>query len=93
MKPTLPLMVLLAIFGEVQAQFTTLIGPGVRNGDFNDDTSTVDSRPYSQTPFRENIAGGQAADATRTTRTMRSTGRRTRAPIRARSSLPSTIPP
>jgi hypothetical protein len=36
---------------------TTLIGPGVRNGDFNDDTSVDDIRSSDDTPFWEGVAG------------------------------------
>ena len=44
----------------------TLVGPGIRNGDFNDDTSPTDGRNYEQTPFwydLENVS--QTNQATR----------------------------
>jgi alkaline phosphatase D len=44
----------------------TLVGAGVRNGDFNADTSTTDSRSYADTPEWFNLAGNQNAEATRT---------------------------
>ena len=44
----------------------TLVGPGVRNGDFNADTSTTDSRSYADTPEWFNLAGNQSIEATRT---------------------------
>jgi alkaline phosphatase D len=43
----------------------TLVGPGVRNGDFNQDTSATDSRSYADTPEWINLAGKQNAEATR----------------------------
>ncbi len=43
-----------------------LIGPGTRNGDFNDDTSTTDSRSFNETPSWTNITGNQSGEATRT---------------------------
>jgi len=47
---------------------TVIVGPGVRNGNFNDDTSGTDNRSFAQTPFWENIGtGGQSTQATRTT--------------------------
>lgn len=49
------------------AGVTTLIGPGVRNGDFNADPATVDSRTYGETPDWVNLAGNQNTQATRTT--------------------------
>ncbi|MEY4243038.1 MAG: hypothetical protein RLZZ245_623 [Verrucomicrobiota bacterium] len=44
----------------------TLVGAGVRNGDFNADPSTTDSRSYTDTPAWFNLAGNQNAEATRT---------------------------
>lgn len=44
----------------------TLVGPGVRNGDFNGDTSATVSRSYADTPEWFNLAGNQNAEATRT---------------------------
>lgn len=46
----------------------TLIGPGVRNGDFNDDVSTTDSRNFDVTPGWYNIGTGidQSLECTRT---------------------------
>lgn len=43
-----------------------LIGPGLRNGDFTEDTALTDSRNFSQTPFWTNLSGNQGAEATRT---------------------------
>jgi alkaline phosphatase D len=43
-----------------------LIGPGTRNGDFNDDISATDSRSFNDTPFWTNITGAQTGEATRT---------------------------
>ncbi|MDA9830872.1 alkaline phosphatase D family protein [Akkermansiaceae bacterium] len=44
----------------------TLVGPGVRNGDFNEDTSPIDGRNYEQTPFWYNLGTvNQASQATR----------------------------
>ncbi|MEO1833316.1 MAG: hypothetical protein ABGZ08_12350, partial [Akkermansiaceae bacterium] len=37
----------------------TLVGPGIRNGDFNDDTSPTDGRNYEQTPFWYNVGNVQ----------------------------------
>lgn len=49
------------------ALFTPLlIGPGIRNGDFNDDPSTADSRTFDDTPFWVNLNGAQTVEATRT---------------------------
>ncbi|MGB1259084.1 MAG: alkaline phosphatase D family protein [Akkermansiaceae bacterium] len=46
----------------------TLVGPGNNNGDFNDDTSSVDSRSFADTPSWINLGtGGQPQEATRTT--------------------------
>ena len=44
---------------------TTLIGPGVRNGDFNDDTDPTDQRTFAQTPFWQNIPANQELVGTR----------------------------
>ena len=44
----------------------TLIGAGIRNGDFNLDTSLTDQRNFDSTPFWRNIGGGQEQIATRT---------------------------
>lgn len=49
------------------AGVTTLIGPRVRNGDFSADPSTVDSRPFAETPNWINLSGNQNTQATRTT--------------------------
>lgn len=43
-----------------------LIGPGLRNGDFTEDTSLADSRTFAQTPHWTNLGAGQGAQATRT---------------------------
>ena len=48
------------------AQKTTLIGPGLRNGDFNEDTDPTDQRTFADTPFWENIAGPQTGISART---------------------------
>ena len=48
------------------AQKTTLIGPGLRNGDFNDDADPTDQRDFTATPFWENVAGPQTLVAART---------------------------
>jgi len=62
-----------AIFGQNGAGdgFTpdlTLVGPGVRNGDFNDDTSGIDGRNFDETPQWFNIgSAGNLSQATRTT--------------------------
>ncbi len=45
----------------------TLVGVGVRNGDFEADTSTVDDRSFTETPNWENLEGNQAIQATRNT--------------------------
>lgn len=45
---------------------TILIGPGVRNGDFNDDTDPTDQRTFADTPSWENITGAQNQITTRT---------------------------
>jgi hypothetical protein len=44
-----------------------LIGGSLRNGNFNADTSTTDSRSYEDTPDWSNLGGAQTAEATRTT--------------------------
>lgn len=43
----------------------TLVGAGLRNGDFNADASLVDSRSYADTPEWFNLSGNQATEATR----------------------------
>lgn len=43
----------------------TLVGAALRNGNFNADTSLVDSRSYTNTPEWFNLAGNQNAEATR----------------------------
>lgn len=44
----------------------TLIAPGIRNGDFNDDTSPTDGRNYEQTPFWHDLGNvQQTSQATR----------------------------
>ena len=44
----------------------TLVAPGIRNGDFNEDTSPTDGRNYEQTPFWYNLGiVSQASQATR----------------------------
>lgn len=48
------------------AQKTTVIGPSLRNGDFNDDTDPTDQRDFAATPFWENVAGAQTFVAART---------------------------
>jgi hypothetical protein len=45
----------------------TLIGPGIRNGDFSADPSTADSRTFGETPDWFNLGGNQNTQATRTT--------------------------
>ncbi|MDB0068486.1 hypothetical protein N9916_00010 [Akkermansiaceae bacterium] len=47
---------LLASSGLASAQ-TILIGPSVRNGDFNDDTDPTDVRTSDDTPFWEGVGG------------------------------------
>mgnify|MGYP006077854279 FL=1 len=60
-----------AIFadGAPSGDFTpdlTLIEPGLLNGDFNEDTSTVDSRTFADTPLWSNLGStGQPHQATR----------------------------
>ncbi|MDB4381622.1 hypothetical protein N9Z40_01905, partial [Akkermansiaceae bacterium] len=56
---------LLATSALASAQ-TVLVGPGVRNGDFNDDTDPADSRNFEQTPSWQNIAGNQDGQSSRT---------------------------
>ncbi len=49
------------------AQAGIIIGPGVRNGDFNDDTSATNRRSYAETPDWQNIGtGDQTQEATGT---------------------------
>ncbi len=44
----------------------TLVGPGLRNGDFNEDTSAIDGRNFAETPEWFNLGtSGQAIQATR----------------------------
>ena len=43
-----------------------LVGPNVRNGDFNDDVSVADSRSFSNTPSWFNLTGNQNYECTRT---------------------------
>lgn len=81
MKPTkktngivLPAVLAVLALAPLQAQ-TTLIGAGIRNGDFNEDTSTIDERSFSTTPFWENLTGPQEAGATRTNLTNSSNSR------------------
>ena len=50
----------------ISAQAAIVIGAGVRNGDFNDETSATDGRSFADTPFWENIGtGDQSAQCTR----------------------------
>ncbi len=53
----------------VSAQSVTLIGPGLRNGDFNDDTDSIDKRTFDDTPFWENVLGNQTLITARTNQT------------------------
>lgn len=48
------------------AQKTVLIGSGIRNGDFNDDTDPTDQRTFEQTPFWVNVQGNQGLVTART---------------------------
>jgi len=48
------------------AQKTVLIGPDLRNGDFNEDTDPTDQRNFDQTPVWENAAGPPALTCART---------------------------
>lgn len=43
-----------------------LIGPGLRNGDFNQDVSAIGPRSFEVTPVWWNLAGAQTVEATRT---------------------------
>lgn len=43
-----------------------LIGPNVRNGNFNDDNALSDVRSFTDTPFWINLTGNQSYEATRT---------------------------
>ena len=43
-----------------------LVGPNVRNGDFNDDDTLADSRTFVHTPFWTNLTGNQNYECTRT---------------------------
>jgi alkaline phosphatase D len=43
-----------------------LVGPNVRNGDFDDDTALADSRTFNDTPFWTNLTGNQTYECTRT---------------------------
>jgi len=45
---------------------SVLIGGSVRNGNFNADSSTTDSRIFSDTPSWTNLTGNQGIEATRT---------------------------
>ena len=66
MKSKIIPSILLALSSAGFAQ-TILIGPGIRNGDFNDDTSLTDIRTSDDTPFWESIGGAVSiAQATRT---------------------------
>ena len=49
-----------------EPESATLIGAGIRNGDFNQDTSLTDQRNFDSTPVWRNIGGGQEQIATRT---------------------------
>ena len=45
-----------------------LVGPSLRNGDFNEDTDPADSRTFDQTPWWSNLGtAGNGSQATRTT--------------------------
>ena len=66
MKSKLIPAILLTLAGAGFAQ-TILIGPGVRNGNFNDDTNPADIRTSDDTPFWESIGG--AASILQATRT------------------------
>jgi hypothetical protein len=64
----LPLFALLATTFAMSPVATAdfIIGGAIRNGDFNADTSTDDSRSFADTPFWENIGtGNQSGEATR----------------------------
>jgi hypothetical protein len=50
----------------LHAQKTILVGPGQRNGDFNDDGDPSDQRNFEQTPFWENISGASTIICSRT---------------------------
>lgn len=52
--------VILALFNPL------LVGPNVRNGNFNDDTTLADKRTFSDTPFWINLTGNQNYECTRT---------------------------
>ena len=43
-----------------------LIGPNVRNGNFNDDDDLADVRSFNDTPYWTNLTGNQSYEATRT---------------------------
>jgi hypothetical protein len=60
------LLLLLTFLQCSDAQTTVLVGAGIRNGDFNDDTDLTDERAFDVTPFWENIAGPQNFIAART---------------------------
>ena len=67
MKTLISITLLLALAPFAAAQTTLLIGAGVRNGNFNDDTSATDTRSFANTPFWENIgtSGVQTGECTR----------------------------
>jgi hypothetical protein len=75
MKPIHLLPVLIASTAALQAQ-EVLIGPGVRNGNFDDDASAIDGRTFAETPFWENLNGAQSANATRSNLANPATGSR-----------------
>ncbi|MDB4353982.1 hypothetical protein N9Z02_01625 [Akkermansiaceae bacterium] len=77
----------LASIGMASAQ-TVLIGAGVRNGDFNDDTDPTDVRTSDDTPFWEGVGGlFNILQATRTNLTNASESRNTQVSHQANSIL------
>ncbi len=61
-------LIALSIAMSSVASADIIIGGSTLNGNFNADTSTDDSRPFTETPFWENIGTGtQDQEATRTT--------------------------
>lgn len=58
---------ILLLLTQLSSAQTVLIGPGIRNGNFNDDTSATDVRTSDDTPFWESVGG--AANLLQATRT------------------------
>jgi len=56
----------LLLIPPLHAQKTILVGPGQRNGDFNEDEEPSDQRNFEQTPFWENISGASTIICSRT---------------------------